>query len=167
MPVIAPSQSSTNPQSINAISPRDTSAGITGGIVVAILALSMAYAVGLYFLYRYSRDHPKPMNKVESVTLQKYFPRKSISKLCYPPFPSYPQSSLCYSRIASRAVLYLFFIVTNIVEVSFCCSWLRLRMLPVGGYLNKQALTPIHRFITFLHFVPFHDPPDHLICSHR
>lgn len=108
MPVIAPSQSSTNPQSINAISPRDTSAGITGGIVVAILALSMAYAVGLYFLYRYSRDHPKPMNKVESVTLQKYFPRKSISKLCSTfPFVSTIESMLLTYRFLGSALFIL------------------------------------------------------------
>ena len=166
MPVIAPSQSSTNPQSINAISPRDTSAGITGGIVVAILALSMAYAVGLYFLYRYSRDHPKPMNKVESVTLQKYFPRKSISKLC----STFPFVSIIKSMLLTYCFLGSALFILHRNQYSrgeFRRSLLRLRMLPVGGYLDKQALTPIHRFITFLHFVPFHDPPDHLICSHR
>ncbi|KAK7682521.1 hypothetical protein QCA50_014321 [Cerrena zonata] len=89
MPVIAPSQSSTHPESIDATNPPDTSASITGGIVVGILALSMAYSVALYFLYRYAQRHPKALNKVASVNLQKYFP-----------------------------LIYVFFIAVNIAEMS-------------------------------------------------
>lgn len=120
MPIIAPSQSSTHPQAVDdATNSPDTSAAITGGIIVAILALSMAYGVGLYFLYRYSQHHPKPLNKIASVKLQTYFPCKFIFShvfICL--FLSCENGGL----IILSVVVYVFLIAINIVEVSLRCA---------------------------------------------
>ncbi|CAL1717328.1 unnamed protein product [Somion occarium] len=77
MVVVSPPLNSTDDStssSFHATDGPDTSAGITGGIVVAILALSMGYSVALYFLYRYSEHHPKDLNKVPGVKFQKFIP---------------------------------------------------------------------------------------------
>ncbi|KAI0925689.1 hypothetical protein AcW1_008063 [Taiwanofungus camphoratus] len=83
---------------------------IAAGVIAAItLTIALMYIGGFYYLYIYSKKHPKALNKAVGVRLQRYVP-----------------------------VVYIFLIISSIIEIA-TSSWLLVVYNGIHNYPNVGA----------------------------
>jgi len=88
------------------MSPHSNTQVASAVTAVITILISLAYIVGLYFLYRYAKKHPKALNRASSVYLQRYAP-----------------------------AVYVFLIFSSIVEIAVA-AWLLVVFRNSAGYPN-------------------------------